>query len=394
MTDVYPKYNAIHTEELKTLIEKHFQNLIKNPGVKSAVIGVESLDGEFEWVGTHGPANLEGQPLESDTPIWIASVTKLYIASTILKLSENGLVDIEALISTYLPEDLIQGIHHTPDGVDHTHEITVRNLLSHSSGLPDFLEEKPQGEEGLMDRVFEGKDQSFSTEEVMNLVRNHLPAYFPPQPRDRKKKKIRYSDTNYQLLIEIIETITGQSLHEVFSQLIYQPLGLESTFHPGTRSEQITDEAAIVWSGDQPLNIPNAMRSFRDLGATVGDMNQFMRSLIQGKFFENPETWHLMQEDFNTFGFSLNPMPTSPTWPIEYGLGIMRFKMPRFFSLFNPIPAVLGHTGVSGSWLFFCPERNLILSGTVNQVAAAGLPFRFIPRLFGDRRWESLTEKS
>lgn len=390
MTEGFQKIKSSQAEAVKTLFDAHFQNLIKNRGVKSTVLGVESLDGAFKWVGAHGPADLDGHPLEADTPIWIASVTKLFIAATIMKLSEDGKIDIEAPMAAYLPEDLIQGIHHTPDGMDHTHKITVRNLLGHSSGLPDFLEEKPQGEEGLMDQVFEGEDKSFSTEEVLDLVRNHLPAYFPPQPRGREKKRVRYSDTNYQLLIEIIETTTGQSLQKVFSRLIYQPVGLDATFHPGTRSDQITDEAAIVWSGDQPLNIPKAMRSFRDLGSTVGDMNQFMRSLVQDKFFENPETWQLMQEAFNPFGFSLNPMPTSPTWPIEYGLGIMRFKMPRIFTPFNPIPAVVGHTGVSGSWLFFCPERDLIFSGTVNQVAAAGLPFRFVPQLLGDRRWKDL----
>ncbi|MFW5713617.1 MAG: serine hydrolase domain-containing protein [Brevefilum sp.] len=381
--------NKNHTEELINLLEEHFENLIKNQAVKSAVLGVDSLDGDFTWAGAHGPVNLDGEPMQPDTPIWMASVTKLYIASTILKLFEDGQIDIDAKMSAYLPEDLIKGIHHMAEGEDHTDEITVRHLLSHSSGLPDCFEDSPKGEKSLLEQILEGNDREFSTEEVLDLVRNDLPAYFPPQPPELEKKKIRYSDTNYQLLMEIIKRVTGRSIHEAFTEFIYEPLGLRSTFQPGTRSGQITEEAAIVWSGDHPLDIPKAMHSFGDLGSTLGDMNKFMRGLIQGKFFSNSETWALMQRDFNSFDFSLNPMPTSPTWPIEYGLGLMRFEMPRLFTPFNPIPAVIGHTGVSGSWLFFCPELELILSGTVNQVAAAGLPFRFIPRLLGDRRWQS-----
>ena len=386
MEKITPNNANQHADEIKNLLDDQFEQFVNNPLVKSAVMGVETLSGDFKWFGAHGPANPGGESLTPDMPVWIASVTKLYIASTILKLSEDGQVDIEKQIGAYLPADLIHGIHHTSDGVDHTDKITVRNLLSHSSGLPDYLEESPEGEESLLDEILDGDDKEFSIEEAMDLLRNHIPAHFPPQPLGRDKKKVRYSDTNYQLLIEIIKTIKEQSLHEAFTEMIYVPLGLKSTFHPGTRSE----ESAVVWSGDQPLNIPKAMRSFGDLNSTVDDMNTFMKALIDGRFFDHQETWQIMQRDFNTFGFSLDPTPTSPTWPIAYGLGIMRFKMPRFFTPFRPIPGVVGHTGVSGSWLFYCQELDLVLSGTVNQVNAAGLPFRFIPRLMADRIWKNL----
>lgn len=88
-----------------------------------------------------------------------------------------------------------------------------------------------------------------------------------------------------------------------------------------------------------------------------------------------------MTQSWHTFGFSLNPMPTSPGWPIQYGLGMMRFHIPRLFSLLHPTPPVIGHTGVTGSWLFYCPEWDVYLVGTVNQAAAAAVPFRLVPKL-------------
>jgi D-alanyl-D-alanine carboxypeptidase len=60
---------------------------------------------------------------------------------------------------------------------------------------------------------------------------------------------------------------------------------------------------------------------------------------------------------------------------------MMRLQLPRLFSPLRAAPALYGHTGVSGSWLFHCPELCLILSGTVDQIAGAAVPFRFVPRL-------------
>ena len=47
----------------------------------------------------------------------------------------------------------------------------------------------------------------------------------------------------------------------------------------------------------------------------------------------------------------------------------------------RPVPAVIGHTGVTGSWLFYCPELDVYLTGTVDQFTAAGVPFRFVPKM-------------
>jgi hypothetical protein len=68
---------------------------------------------------------------------------------------------------------------------------------------------------------------------------------------------------------------------------------------------------------------------------------------------------------------------------------MMRFSMPRFIPPFQRVAAVIGHTGVTGSWLFYCPEMNLYLCGTVDQATAAPLPFRYLPRLLRASLWGS-----
>jgi CubicO group peptidase (beta-lactamase class C family) len=243
--------------------------------------------------------------------------------------------------------------------------------------LPDYLEDRLKGERNFAERLIE-LDYAFTIEDILDVVWD-LPPHFPPQPYDEPRQKVRYCDTNYQLLIAIIEAVTGGTLNAAFSDLLYQPLGLEATYHPGTRVD--APEPAAMWSGKQPLHIPLAMRSFGDLISTMDDMLHFMRSLVRGEVFDDPATLDLMLGPWNTFGFSLNPVRLSPGWPIAYSLGMMHFKIPRLFSPFHAVPAVIGHSGVTGSWLFYCQELDTLLAGTVNQLIAGAVPFRYIPKI-------------
>jgi hypothetical protein len=89
-----------------------------------------------------------------------------------------------------------------------------------------------------------------------------------------------------------------------------------------------------------------------------------------------------MQQRWNRFGLPFDRAALrSPGWPIEYGLGIMRFRLPWIFTPLHPMPAVVGHTGSTGCWLFYCPERDLFLAGSVDEVTAGALPYRLVPRV-------------
>lgn len=374
---IKPNRLAKDLDALKERLQEQLQRLMTVKHVKHAIVAVESMDGSFKWVGAEGEATPEGAPMQTDTPFWVASVTKLYIAAAILKLHEQGRLSIDDTMSTYLPGNLIKGIHRI-NGVDYSDKITIRHLLGHSSGLPEYLVIHRKDEKSLFDLVAENADRSWSTEDIVQVVRDVNTPFFAPQSSGAKKK-IRYSDTNFQLLIAIIENVTGQPLHTAFEEMLYQPLGLEQTFHPGTSPARQLSPVASVWYRDNPLDIPDAMRCFRDLNSTASDLLAFMRALIRGEVFDDPATVNLMTDEWNQFGFSLNPV--GPGWPIEYGLGIMRFRFPRIFTPFRPIPEVIGHTGASGSWLFYCPPLDILLAGNVSQVAAAAVPFQFVPKL-------------
>jgi len=349
--------------------------------VRHAIVAVESDDGRFRWFGAEGSANPDGTPIRKDTPFHIASIDKLFTASVAMMLQELGHIGLDDRIAEYLPRTLIGRIHRL-GGVDHTDEITVRHLLGHTSGLADWLEDRPRGGQSFMERLLHDGDTAWTTDDLLDVVRQLTP-HFPPQPVDHERPKARYSDTNYQLLIAIIQRATGQPLHRVFEKLLFEPLGLRHTYlHGCSRPWDSTPEPATLWSGDQPLHLPLALRSLPSVYSTTEDCMAFLRALVRGEIFGSPSTLALMQGRWNRFVLALDAAALrSPGWPTEYGLGMMRFRLPRIFTPLRPVPAVIGHTGSTGCWLFYCPNLGVFLCGTVDQVSAGALPYRFVPRI-------------
>lgn len=369
-------------DRLGQRLDQLLHRLAARKRVPHAVVGVERGDG-FRWAGAVGNGWPGGPPMQADTPFFIASVTKLYIAAVVMKLHEGGQVRLGYPISGFLPTELTTGLHRL-GGVDRTGEITIRHLLGHASGLPDYLEERPAGGRSLLERVVEEGDRAWDIHDIVEIVRGLRP-HFPPQPLQQGRHRIRYSDTNYLLLIAVIETVTGRTQHQAFEQLLFRPLGLGHTWLPG-HSDPLapTGDPAAIWYRDRPLHIPQAMSSFGDLYSTLDDTLAFLRALVRGEVFEDPSTLDLMRSRWTRFGLPRDMAAMrAPGWPIRYGLGMMsfHFRVPRVRTPDGVVPELIGHSGSTGSWLFWCPQLDLFLSGTVDQATAGALPFRFLPRL-------------
>jgi D-alanyl-D-alanine carboxypeptidase len=359
------------SREAAQRLQRLVDRLAAKPRFGHAIVGVERADGSFRWRGAAGIANAEGAPMTPETPFFIASVTKLYIATLVLQLHEEGKVDLDAPISTYLGGERIAGLHRIGD-VDYTPQITVFHLLSHTSGLNDYLEGKPDGGKSMYYQIAGGADLAWGFDDVVAITRDQLQHHFPPQDPTSGRRKGRYSDTGFQLLIGIIAEVTGGSFADALGQRILRPLDLRQTWLPG--QSQPCDPAPVatdIWSGGRPLEIPRAMASFNDLYSSVDDTLTFLAALIAGELFNDPATYPLMAQKRNRV-----------IWPvIYYGLGMMHFKVGRLNAPgFRPLN-LIGHTGATGSWLFYCPELDLFTTGTVEEARARAFPFRFIPRV-------------
>jgi CubicO group peptidase (beta-lactamase class C family) len=369
---------GIERDRVVPRLEELLGRITAHRKVRHVAIGAAAIDGSWEWCDATGEANPDGTAMTAETPWFLASITKLYIAAIVLRLYEQGLVGLDAPITGYLPDSLKTGLH-LWDGVDRTAQITVTHLLAHATGLPDSLVEHRKGEPGLVAEIESG-DVAFTLAEAVQRIRSLKP-HFAPSDLDEQRPRVRYSDTNYQLLMLIAEQVGGRPIGDLHRSLLFEPLGLRHTWFPGDAAPGEVTLPATPWLGDWPLqDRPQALRSIGDLYATTGDVLRFGRALFSGQVFEHAATGELMHRRFRRFGFPRSAAAiASPAWPIEYGLGMMRFAPSRAMSMGRRLPPLLGHTGSTASWLWYSPPLGLLLAGTADQAARASLPFRAIP---------------
>ena len=197
------------------------QNLVDG-GYPAALTAVRDKDGNTIGAAA-GTGNLEtGEAPPLDGEVRIGSNTKTFVAVVIMQLVQEGKITLDEPIETYLP-GLIHG-----EGIDAS-KITVRQLLQHTSGLPEYTDQI-----GLEDKVFENRDIYYSPRDLIDIALTH-PAAFEPG------SQFKYTNTNYIVLTLLAEKVTHRPLAEQITQRIIEPLGLTHTYYPGPGEEDIRD---------------------------------------------------------------------------------------------------------------------------------------------------------
>lgn len=198
-----------HNETHRAIWLKHVEKLKQKKHIHHISMAIQSVDGSFKADFHEGQRDASGAPITKETPFMIASVTKLFITTAILKLHEQGKLDVLARIANYLDDTLLEGIH-VYQGKSYHQDLCVWHLLTHTSGILDYIEIKDTNKQTIFDRVIEGEDQAFTIADMLEIVKTSSSAYFPPQSLKARKKKARYSDTNFQLLRAVIEQVAKQ----------------------------------------------------------------------------------------------------------------------------------------------------------------------------------------
>lgn len=235
-------------------------------GAGAPAVFVEIRDGEQVWSGAQGVRSKKSElPSQVTDPARIASLTKPMVASILLQLVEEGLVQLGDRIEDHLP------------GIVGGRDVTVRQLLNHSSGLPDYVP------------VLALEDPSGITTQVVTPI-THEELVERAQTQDWSFEPgtgFEYSNTNYIVISMLIEDLTGNSLADELRTRITEPLGLAHTLLPtgtampenaahgyvveGALSIDVTEQDASLWSGAGGIV------------STVSDVNTFMRALLTGQ---------------------------------------------------------------------------------------------------------------
>jgi D-alanyl-D-alanine carboxypeptidase len=313
---------------------------------------------DFIWGGASGNLNPQSQ-------YFITSATKMFLSALVLNFKYNQLIDLDDKISKFLSKESLRGLHCIDDR-DYSNDITIRHLLSHTSGIPDYMSHKAGGQT-MLERMTKGEDQYWIYEKAIQWSKDLKPA-FPPGASGR----ILYSDTNFQLLGRIIENITNRSLAENYDKLIFKTAGLTRTY----LFRDFNDEnPELFYFENRKLRIPKSMASFGPDGGVVstsGDLLLFIEAFFNGTFF--PRIWISSLKCWNKI------------YPILYvGTGIQRIKVPLILDPMNKIPEMMGYAGLSGTVMFCNPEKDLYITGTVNQLSFSnpvyGTMFKLLKQL-------------
>jgi D-alanyl-D-alanine carboxypeptidase len=253
-----------------------------------------------------GVANAAGDPIGADTPFRVGSISKPVVATMVLQLVDEESVDLDDTLSTYLPN--------TPIGGD----VPIRMLLNHSSGLPNYTDQS-----SFVSDVFEDRNRVFTPDEILAWVKDAA--------TDEPGERFAYSNTNYILLGQLIEHVTGTDLDIALQQRISEPLGLEATRFAAVATAN-PDHLAAPWSSTEFEGDPDAAyESFASAAWSAGSLTSTTGELAI--FFDAVFAGQLISPD------ALDEM--TEAGPDGYGLGLGILDHPsgtRFYGHDGGIP--------------------------------------------------------
>ncbi|MEV6626860.1 serine hydrolase domain-containing protein [Amycolatopsis sp. NPDC051106] len=285
-------------------------------GVPGVLVGFDSKAGEGKVRSGVGNRTTR-TPVPWEAKFRTGSFTKTFVATTLLQLVGEEKLSLDDTVDHWLP-GLVSG-----NGNDGT-KITVRQLLQHTSGLPDYTHFIPWL--GDKTKFEQERTTTMTPREAMALAMTSAPLFQPGTSWS-------YSNTNYLLAGLIINTVTGNSWRDEVTRRIIKPLKLDDTFLPGTKTTvpararhrlpTVPGDGATAEDpkfGDEidatAMN-PSWANAAGEMISTVDDTNRFLRALMSGKILK-PVQLTQMRTTVDTNDLFRKILPG-----VRYGLGIM-----------------------------------------------------------------------
>jgi D-alanyl-D-alanine carboxypeptidase len=332
------------SDNKKVALEQKLQNALDNGIKKYDVEGVSAAvifpDGKL-WTGTSGISH-DTVTIKPDMLFAIGSITKNFVATLTLKMAEEGKLSLDDPLSKWLPE------------YPHVNsEITIRQLLNHSSGIYMFWSNQQ-----IWDDLKKDRTKVWTPEEVLSYIKE---PYFEPG------EGYRYSNTNYLLMAMIMEKVTGESLSVQFKERFWKPLHIENAYL--SIEEEIPDNQAHVY-GDNFNNdgshhdltfLPRASHESIGYGSgglfmTAEDLAFWCHSLFEGKILNQQSMDEMLQ--FVSSGLSKNMN--------DYGLGVEKFRRKN-----SNGKMAIGHGGANigtSAYMVYLPKYHLSVVVMINNM--------------------------
>ncbi|WP_308166435.1 serine hydrolase domain-containing protein [Nocardia albiluteola] len=303
-------------------------------------IFAEVRDGDQLWRGAAGVADLAtGRPVTPDMRHRVGSITKTFTAAAVLKLVESGEVELDAPIGHYLPQ-LVPG--------ERGAAITVRMLIGHTSGLAEYL---PHAYSSLAAFPAVAKttpksldDNRFTRFDRVELIAMGVAA--PAVARPGGAPGV-YSNTNYLLLCQLLELVTGTPAEQCITRNVIERAGLRDTELPaGPHIEGPHSLHYEAWLGmiDPPRDYSVYDMSFvgpaAALISSVADLNRFYRLLLAGEIVSRSSLEQMQRT---------GPVISFEGKTLDYGLGLHRMDIPGHGTFWGHDGSVWGGGAISMS---------------------------------------------
>lgn len=319
----------------------HFKKILdstysKNQDAIGIMIHVEAPDKKISWTYAVGSTNKSGKvEIDKNQPVLIASNTKTYLSAAILKLVENKKLQLNQPITTVISEKTKKLLLKSGYNLD---KITVRNLLSHTSGITDYVNDS------YFTYVGKNPDHQWTRDEQITLA---MKIAKPLEPG----KTFVYGDINYLLLSEIIERETGKSFYIAIRDLLdFKKLNLNATWFVNLEKKpanvlSFAHQYSSTYGWDSfKLNPSWDLYGGGGLASTTKDLALFFQYLFEGKIIKDKK----ILSEIYTYS---NPREANN----NYCLGLYNF--PSFYGNKGYY-----HGGWWGTDVMYLPELNTTIS--------------------------------
>jgi D-alanyl-D-alanine carboxypeptidase len=272
------------------------------PGVAVAV----HTEKEGWWADAAGYSRTEDKtPMRPEHMHYLQSVAKTFMATVILQLAEQGKLDLEDPISRHLPVWAAHCLRNPSD-------ITVRMLLNHTSGVPEYIA-RPK----YVSRILLHPLETLSVRENLSYIQEESPAFFPGS-------RYAYTNTNFEFLSLIADTLTGDHV-AYMNEHIFKPLGMTQTRYLRTAADleglAVVDSYWDVLQTGEPANITPMQKA--NVASMKGDDGIVCAPVDAVKFITGLMGGRLLNE--RSLASMMSTVKNDHGEPV-YGLGLSYFQ--------------------------------------------------------------------
>lgn len=342
---------SLGQQHINKEVEKLFKKELEKENIKSGVLQVYS---ESRGINIQ-IADSKEDSISIHTPFYTASVTKMLTATSIGILKDQKKLNFEDNIAQYLTDSLMSNLH-VLNGKEYSNDLTIAHLLQHTSGLPDYFTDTTiDGSPNIINQLLIDTSKSWSAQEMIEFTKQKMKPHFAPG------KGYHYTDTEYVLLALIIENVSGLSLDKFFKQYMFQPLKMNSSYI-NLKSSAIDNlhNIAKFYASEYELSSLKSLSADWGGGglvSTTQDLIGFLKAFNED-LIVTKETRLEMQNWVNE------------TKGMEYGFGIRKVSIDKLTETESDLQ-LIGHSGSTASFLWYCPQLDIYISGTLNQLEAS-----------------------